>query len=79
MQSYPPDGTLLVELNRTRGDPVLFVKSHDQGFARYGVPSFRDYELYADTSSFEDRLNYHSITLQHARQAHGSVAYCIYQ
>ena len=69
MQSYPEEGTLIVELNRTSGDPVLFVKPHDQGFARYGLPSVHDFDHYADTSSYEDRLDYHSIILQHARQA----------
>ena len=51
----------MVELNRTRGDPVLFLKRHDEGFARYGVPSFQDYDFFADSSSYEERLNYHSI------------------
>ena len=68
MQTYPQDGTLVVELNRTGGDPVLFLKRHDEGFARYGVPSFHDFDLFADTSSYQDRLNYHSIVLQHAMQ-----------
>lgn len=67
LQSHPTEGTILVELNRTRGDPVLFLKPHDQGFARYGVPSFHDFDRFADASSYEDRLNYHSIVLQHAR------------
>lgn len=67
LQSQPAEGTILVELNRTRGDPVLFLKPQDQGFARYGVPSFHDFDRFADTSSYEDRLNYHSIVLRHAR------------
>ncbi|KAL0035152.1 hypothetical protein WJX79_003689 [Trebouxia sp. C0005] len=55
-------GTLLLELNRTAGDPVLFLKRQDEGFARYGVPSFQDYDLFADGVSYEERLNYHSLT-----------------
>lgn len=52
---------LVLELNRTAGDPVLFLKRHDEGFARYGLPSFQDYDLFADGVSYEERLNYHSI------------------
>ena len=62
MQSWPSGGTLLLELNRTAGDPVLFLKRQDEGFARYGVPSFQDYDLFADGVSYEERLNYHSLT-----------------
>ncbi|DBA74447.1 TPA: hypothetical protein ACH3X1_011194 [Trebouxia sp. C0004] len=62
LDSWPLGGTLLLELNRTAGDPVLFLKRQDEGFARYGVPSFQDYDLFADGVSYEERLNYHSLT-----------------
>ena len=62
MQSSSSGGILVLELNRTAGDLVLFLKRHDEGFARYGVPSFQDYDLFADGVSYEERLNYHSIT-----------------
>lgn len=57
----------MLELNRTRGDPVLFLKRRDEGFARYAVPSIQDYELYANGVSYEERLNHHSIMLMNAR------------
>lgn len=39
---------LLVEMYRMRGDPVLFVKHQDKGFASGGLPAVLDYENYAD-------------------------------
>ena len=57
----------MLELNRTRGDPVLFLKRRDEGFARYAVPSIQDYDLYADAISYEERLNHHSIMHMNAR------------
>lgn len=66
-QVQPTGGTLVLELNRTRGDPVLFLKRRDEGFARYAVPSIHDYDLYADGISYEERLNYHSIMRMNAR------------
>ena len=39
---------LLVDMDRIRGDPVLFVKHQDSGFARDGLPAVLDYDLYAD-------------------------------
>lgn len=75
LQSYPAGGTILVEMNRTRGDPVLFLKRHDEGFARNAVPSFQDYDFFADSSSYKERLNYHSIKRKSARQ--GTVAFLL--
>ena len=67
LQAQPTGGTLVLELNRTRGDPVLFLKRRDEGFARYAVPSIQDYDLYADAISYEERLNHHSIMRMNAR------------
>lgn len=50
---------LLVEMKRTRGDPVLFVKHAGDGFLPGGVPTVFDYQKFADTDSFRSRLNYH--------------------
>lgn len=55
-----------MELNRTRGDPVLFLKRRDEGFARNAVPSTHDYDLFADGTSYQERLNYHTITRMNA-------------
>uniref|UniRef100_A0A061S256 E3 ubiquitin-protein ligase RLIM n=1 Tax=Tetraselmis sp. GSL018 TaxID=582737 RepID=A0A061S256_9CHLO len=60
-----PENTaqLLVELNRTRGDPVLFVKHRDEGFSRGGLPNVQDYDLHADQDSFRSRVNLHYVSV----------------
>ena len=52
-----PEGSnmLLVEMERIRGDPVLFVKHQDAGFARGGLPAVLDYDLYADQVRKKDQ------------------------
>jgi hypothetical protein len=51
--------TLLVELDRQGGDPVLFLKPKQQGFVPGGLPTASDFNLFADTLSYRSRLNYH--------------------
>eukprot|EP00227_Mantoniella_beaufortii_P000398 CAMPEP_0197606370 /NCGR_PEP_ID=MMETSP1326-20131121/44909_1 /TAXON_ID=1155430 /ORGANISM="Genus nov. species nov., Strain RCC2288" /LENGTH=748 /DNA_ID=CAMNT_0043174275 /DNA_START=271 /DNA_END=2514 /DNA_ORIENTATION=- len=60
--------TMLVELNRRGGDPVLFVKKVDEtdGGIRGGVPSVSDYGKFADTEGFRSRVNYHYRLLENA-------------
>eukprot|EP00899_Mesostigma_viride_P007560 jgi/Mesvir1/16805/Mv15170-RA.2 len=54
-----PGSSLLVELKRTRGDPVLFVKEVNGGYVAGGVPSELDFSSFADKEAFHSRLNYH--------------------
>ena len=55
--------TLLVELDRTAGDPVLFVKRVNDdakgSSVKGGVPAVSDYEAYGDSEGFRSRSNYH--------------------
>eukprot|EP00740_Mantoniella_antarctica_P009749 CAMPEP_0181386778 /NCGR_PEP_ID=MMETSP1106-20121128/23335_1 /TAXON_ID=81844 /ORGANISM="Mantoniella antarctica, Strain SL-175" /LENGTH=921 /DNA_ID=CAMNT_0023507049 /DNA_START=232 /DNA_END=2997 /DNA_ORIENTATION=+ len=53
--------TMLVELERIAGDPVLFVKRVDDPAAglQGGVPAVSDYADFADTEGFRSRVNYH--------------------
>ena len=54
---------MLVELRRTSGDPVLFVKEVDDPSAGApgggAVPAVNDYANYADMTGFRSRENYH--------------------
>jgi len=59
--------SLLVEMSRRRGDPVLFVKHADDGFLMGGLPTVFDYREFADTNSFRSRLNYHYRLLENVR------------
>ena len=61
-----PEGVqgLLVEMNRSSGDPVLFVKPAAAGFRPGGLPSVLDYDNFTDSVSFRERLNSHSRLLQ---------------
>ena len=43
---------MLVELTRTRGDPVLFLKSKDLGSVPGGLPTVTDYTEFADSDGF---------------------------
>ena len=58
-----PEIAMLVELRRTSGDPVLFVKEVDDpssGAPGGGaVPAVNDYANYADMTGFRSRVNYH--------------------
>jgi hypothetical protein len=47
----PVDG-MLVELTRTRGDTVLFLKNKDEGSVPGGLPTVADYTEFADSDSF---------------------------
>ncbi len=38
---------LLVEMRRTRGDPVLFVKPADAGFQAGALPAYQDFDQFA--------------------------------
>ena len=60
--------TMLVELNRASGDPVLFVKRVDDvtGGVKGGVPAVSDFGAFADTEGFKSRVNYHHRMLQNA-------------
>jgi hypothetical protein len=59
--------SMLVELNRQGGDPVLFVKRVDDvAGVRGGVPSVSDYDNFADTEGFRSRVNYHYRLLEDA-------------
>jgi len=54
-----PVSAMLVELQRDRGDPVLFVKEKSQGYVSGGVPTVSDYKEFADSDGFRSRSNYH--------------------
>lgn len=57
---------MLVEMKRTRGDPVLFVKPDGHGYGQQGaLPSMlpNDLASYADIQSWSDKLDYHHITM----------------
>ena len=47
-----PVNGMLVELTRTRGDPVLFLKSKDLGSVPGGLPTVSDYTEFADSDGF---------------------------
>mmetsp|Transcript_12582 Transcript_12582/g.37821 ORF Transcript_12582/g.37821 Transcript_12582/m.37821 type:complete len:987 (+) Transcript_12582:235-3195(+) len=51
---------LVVEMNRTTGDPVLFVKPLAAGFQPGSLPTVLDYANYSDSVSFRERLDHHS-------------------
>ena len=53
------DQTLVVELERSAGDVVLFLKHANAGATPGDVPTTQDYEAFADTQSFRNRQNYH--------------------
>jgi len=59
---------LLVEMSRTSGDPVLFVKPAAEGYQAGALPSVLDYGNFTDSVSFRERLDQHS-RLLHAPPA----------
>jgi hypothetical protein len=66
------ESTIIVELNRLYGDPILFVKRAADGKANggsgivNGVPSTQDFASLADVNSFRSRLDHHHIELTNA-------------
>ena len=52
-----------LEMNRTRGDEVLFLMPATAGQQLGSVPSLVDYQNFADSTSFMDRSNGHSCLL----------------
>ena len=53
------DQTVVVELERSAGDVVLFLKQEKMGDNPGDVPTTQDYETFADTLGFRNRQNYH--------------------
>ena len=49
LQVILPSGgqELLVEMRRTRGDPVLFVKPANAGFQAGALPAYQDFDQFA--------------------------------
>lgn len=54
---------LIVEMERTRGDPVLMLIDALAGEEAGALPSVLDFGNYSDTQSYQERLNQHQITL----------------
>lgn len=54
---------VLVEMGRSSGDPLLFVKPLAAGVLPGGVPTALDYATYSDSASFQQRVNRHSRAL----------------
>ncbi|GMH44443.1 hypothetical protein BSKO_12395 [Bryopsis sp. KO-2023] len=50
---------LLVEMRRSAGDPILFVKDFAEGAEPTSLPSIIEFPKYADETSFRSRLNFH--------------------
>ena len=75
------ESTIIVELNRLFGDPILFVKRAADGKANggsgiaYGVPSTQDFTTMADMNSFRSRLDYHHIELTNLTNADSGLYY----
>lgn len=57
-----------MEMSRTSGDPVLFVKPAAEGYQAGALPSVLDYGNFSDSVSFRERLDQHS-RLLHAPPA----------
>jgi len=72
--TIPPgvESTVIVELYRTNGDPILFVKRAEDGIANgrsgiaNGVPSMQDFDNLADKNSHESKLDNHHVKLTNA-------------
>ena len=56
-------GAVSLEMNRSRGDEVLFLMPATAGQQLGSVPSLVDYQNYADSTSFMDRSDRHSCLL----------------
>ncbi len=54
---------LLVTLDRTAGDPVLFVKPVNGGHQPGALPSVRDFPTYAAAVHYTERVNQHWVQL----------------
>ncbi|KAK9834335.1 hypothetical protein WJX81_008044 [Elliptochloris bilobata] len=54
---------VLVEMRRTRGDPVLFVKPVGAGVQAGALPAYQDFDAFADVASFRARLDDHHVLL----------------
>lgn len=52
-----PDSRILVEMSRSFGDPVLYLKPKGDG----DLPIEIDFYKYADVTSFQNRLSHHHI------------------
>lgn len=63
-----PVNGMLVELTRTRGDPVLFLKNKDMGAVPGGLPTVADYTEFADSDGF--RRSVHSGTERMGKLMH---------
>lgn len=64
MQAFNNASRILVELQRTYGDVILFVKHEDgegDGLSSESLPSEQDAYKYADLPSFQNRLSHHHV------------------
>lgn len=59
MQTSEATSSILVEMNRTAGDPVLYAKGFLEGIEPTSLPNIIDFSDYADESSFRSRTNFH--------------------
>ena len=63
---------IIVEMTRSSGDPILFVKRAAEGTSNggngiiNGIPTTRDFESMADVNAFRSRLDDHHIEIQNA-------------
>ena len=53
------DQSLIVELKRSAGDVVLFLKYENAGATPGDLPTTQDFEAFAETQSSRNRQNYH--------------------
>eukprot|EP00884_Botryococcus_braunii_P021873 jgi/Botrbrau1/836/Bobra.0352s0031.2 len=60
--------TVLLELQRTSGNPFLILKAQGTGYEPYGLPSVNDADDYGDVDSVQSNLDYHHI-LRHNLKA----------
>lgn len=51
--------SLLVEMDRFSGDPVLFLKAFLDGSKPTAIPTVMDFAEFSDEHSFRSRLNHH--------------------
>ena len=62
-QVSEPHQRVLVEMSRRLGDPILFAKTPNEGFAAGDLPTVFDYGAFADTLDHQKRLDSHHLTL----------------
>ena len=62
-QVSEPHQRVLVEMSRKLGDPILFAKTPNEGFAAGDLPTVFDYSAFADTLDHQKRLDTHHLTL----------------